>query len=92
MAFRHRETSFHRLQQCRFLIRPRGGLLFFRPIRLLKSSLTQIRPIPFFECPKCRKCVRMAFGHNETSLHRLHQNLILRRPEGRLWFFRANRL
>jgi hypothetical protein len=89
MAFRHLETSLHRLQQSRFLRRPEGSLWVLRSIHLLKTSLPRFRPNFFLECPKCRKFVRMAFRQHETSLHWHYHCRILRSSEGRLRGLRA---
>jgi hypothetical protein len=48
MAFRHHETSLQRLHQSRFLRRPEGSICVRRAIRLLKTSLKEIRPRCFF--------------------------------------------
>jgi hypothetical protein len=63
-----------------------------RPIRLLKTSLKRLRPSRFFWSPGCRKLVRMAFRHVQTSLYQHHQSRFLRRQEGRLWILWTIRL
>jgi hypothetical protein len=45
-----------------------------------------------FRFPRCRKWVRLALRHLETSLHRLRQSRLLRRSEGRLWVLKAIRV
>jgi hypothetical protein len=54
VAFRHVETSLHRLQQCWYLRRSEGRLWVARDMRLLRISLTRLRPIRYFRCPGCR--------------------------------------
>jgi uncharacterized protein YlaI len=80
MAFQHIQTSLHRLYQSRFLRWPEGRLWVLRVIRLLKNHLNN-RPIRIFQCPRCRKWVRIDFRTFETSFHRLHQSRFLRLPE-----------
>jgi hypothetical protein len=91
MAFRHLETTLHRIHQSRFLRCPER-LWVLRPIRLLKISPSRLRPNRFFECPECRKCFRIPYRHHETSLHWYHQRRILRRSKGKLWVLRIIRL
>jgi hypothetical protein len=67
-----------------FLRRTVGRLWVLTTIRLLKASSLGFRTNRFFECPKCRKWVRMAFPHLELSLHRIQKSRFLSRPEGRL--------
>jgi uncharacterized protein YlaI len=81
ISFRHHETSFHGQHQSRFLIRSQGRLWVLSAFRLLQTSLKQLRPIRFFPCPECIQCVRMAFLHHETSIHRRHQSRILIRSK-----------
>jgi hypothetical protein len=49
-----------------------------------ETSLPRLRPSRFLGCRGCKKIVRMALRHLETSLNRFHQSPILRRSEGRL--------
>jgi hypothetical protein len=68
-----------------------SSLIVLRAFLLLKKSLLRIRQRVFW-MPRIRKCVRMAFRHQETSLHRHHQRRILRRSKGRLWVLRSIRV
>jgi hypothetical protein len=86
MAFRHFETSLHRIHQRCILRRPQDKSWVLRDIRLFKKSLHQSC---FFRCSRYRKWVRMAFRHLDTSLHRIQQSRFLRRPEGWLWVVRV---
>jgi hypothetical protein len=88
MAFRHPETSLHRIHQSRFCTRPEGRLWVLRFIHLLKTSLKRPFPSQFFRCLGCTKWVRILFWYLETSLHRLQQGRFLWRPEGKLWVLR----
>jgi hypothetical protein len=74
----------NRLHQSRFLKRQEDRLWVLRTIRLFETSLPRLRPSRLFWCPVCRKRVRMAFRHLETSLHWLHQFDFFGRPEGRV--------
>jgi hypothetical protein len=74
------------------LRRPEGRLWLLRAIRLHKKSLRQLLQSPFFRWPECRKLVRIAFRHLQTSLHRHYQSRILRHPEIILRVLRAIQL
>jgi hypothetical protein len=76
MAFRHLETTLHRLLQNRFLRRPEGRLWILSPIRLLKHHLSE-SPKSLFAMPG-KKLFRMVYGHLETLLHRIHQRRFFR--------------
>jgi hypothetical protein len=81
MAFWQIEKSLHQHHQSRILRRSQGRLWVLRAIGLLKTSLKQIRQNRFFQYPECRKCVRMDFLQNETSIHVLPESRIFIRPQ-----------
>jgi hypothetical protein len=70
----------------------RREIMSSQAIRLHIHHLSDFVQVAIFRFSGCRKCVRMAFRHVETSLHLLHQCRILRRPEGRFRLLRAIRL
>jgi hypothetical protein len=55
MAFRHLETSFHRLRKSRFLRRSESTLWVLRAIRLLKTLLKRLHESLFLRFTGCRK-------------------------------------
>jgi hypothetical protein len=74
-----------------FLRRQESRLRIFRSIRLLKTSLKQLRPSRFFDAQESRNEIEWRF---DTLKHRFidHQSRFLTREEGRLRFLRAFRL
>jgi hypothetical protein len=49
MAFRHLQTSYHRLQQSCLLSLPEGTLWVLRAIRLLKLHFSNVVLVAFFD-------------------------------------------
>jgi hypothetical protein len=64
MSFWHHETFLHRLHQSLLFLRLSEGRLWVeRAIRLLKTSLKQLRLSRCFRWPGCRKWVRNVLKH-----------------------------